>query len=514
MNYSANHLSNLSYRLKYQVCRDNLIDFAQAINPAFVAHKHSIYIAKKIEQWIKGELPSGKKNIMLFVPPQHGKSELFSRMAIPYTLGLNPDVKIIFATYNDTFAKKFNRQIQRNIDNLTYKNIFPETFLSGKNIVSNAKGSYVRNAKEFEVVGKKGSVLVVGVGAGATGNPADFVFIDDYIKDATQAYSDTFHNSAWEWYTNVLETRLHNNSRIGITFTRWSEKDIAAKILEIDSENWEVVTLPAIREDMSNPDDWREIGEALCPEWHSVKKILGLKKKNPATFSALYQQRPSPIGGGFYKFEWFRKINLSEIQNNPAFRNCPKIAYIDGAEGKSSNADYTAIACCYFLPVTRYNEVNRRNETIYDIYIRNISRCKLDTANAPAFLHSTMEKYMPKAPMKIEAKSAGISYIESMKTNYSYKTFEYEYPTQSNIKQTTPKYTRIMNAMPYVFQGNVFLVHDDLQGDNDWHKNFENEVNSFPKGQNDDQLDCVTNAIFDAMYGQVFVGQNDFRGYF
>lgn len=514
MNYSANQLSSLKKNLKLQICRDNLIDFAKAINPSFVAYKHSIYIAKKIEQWIKGELPSGKKNIMLFVPPQHGKSELFSRIAIPYLFGLNPNANVIFATYSDEFARKFNREIQKNIDNDEYKKIFTETFLNSKNVVSNSKGKYVRNAKRFEIVGKKGSLLVVGVGAGATGNPADFVFIDDYIKDAVQAYSDTFHNSAWEWYTNVLETRLRNHSKIGMAFTRWSEKDIAAKILEIDSQNWEVVTLPGIREDMSNPDDWREIGEALFPEWHSVEKMLGLKKKNPATFSALYQQRPSPIGGGNYKFEWFRKINLSELQNNLAFRSCPKIAYIDGAEGKSANADYTAIACCYFLPVTRYNEVSHRNETSYEIYIRNISRCKLDTANAPAFIHATMEKYLPKAPLKIEAKSAGISYIESMKTNYAYKTFAYEYPQNSKIKQTTPKDTRIMNAMPYVFQGNVFLVHDDLQNDNSWFADFENEVNSFPKGKHDDQLDCVTNAIFDAMYGQVFVGGRDFSGYF
>jgi predicted phage terminase large subunit-like protein len=241
---------------------------------------------------------------------------------------------------------------------------------------------------------------------------------------------------------------------------------------------------------------------------------LNLKKKNPATFSALYQQRPSPIGGGEYKFEWFRKVNLSELQNNVAFRNCQKIAYIDGAEGKSKDADYTAIACCYFLPITQYNELSRRNETIYQVYVRNISRCKLDTANSPAWLHATMEKYLPKSPMKIEAKSAGISYLESMKTNYSYKTFAYEYPNHSNVKQTTPKNTRIMIAMPYVFQGNVFLINDDIQNDNQWLADFENEVNSFPKGKHDDQLDCVTNAIFDAMYGQVFVGNNDFSGYF
>lgn len=513
MNYWTNaQLNNLQSNLKLQICRDNLIDFAKAINPAFIAHKHSIYIAKKIEQWIKGELPSGKKNIMLFVPPQHGKSELFSRMAIPYTLGLNPDAKVIFATYNDTFAKKFNRQIQRNIDNPIFKKIFPQTILNGTNVVSNRKGAYVRNAKEFEVVGRNGSLLVVGVNAGATGNPADFFFIDDYIKDATQAYSDNFHNTTWEWYTNVVETRSHNNTRIGMSFTRWSDKDIAAKILELDSENWEVVTLPAIREDMSNPDDWREIGEALCPVWHSAKKILNLKKKNPATFSALYQQRPSPVGGGDYKSAWFNKINLSELQKNPAFYNCQKIAYIDGA-ATEGGGDYTAIACCYFLPIMQYNPTTKKTEKCYQLYIRNISRCQLMPANAVGFIYTTMEKYLPKSPLKIEAKSGGIAFLTSM-PNLGYTAVEYEYPSGIYINKTTPKYTRIMVASIYPLHGNVFLVHDDLTNDNQWHAAFEKEVNDFPKGQHDDQLDCVTNAIFDAMYGQVFVGGQDFSGYF
>jgi len=48
-------------------------------------------IANKLEAVLKGEI----KRLMIFVPPQHGKSELASRYFPAYALGKNPDSKII-----------------------------------------------------------------------------------------------------------------------------------------------------------------------------------------------------------------------------------------------------------------------------------------------------------------------------------------------------------------------------------------------------------------------------------
>lgn len=514
MSYSKNlNLNSLHQELQARIHRNSLISFAQAINPSFKAHNHTKLIATKIEQWIKGTLPSGKKNIMLFVPPQHGKSELFSRMAIPYLFGINPDCRVIFASYNDTFAKKFNRQIKRNIDNPTYRQIFPNTALFGKNVLTSAKGSFVRNAKEFEIVNHKGSLLVVGVGAGATGNPADFIFIDDYIKDAQQAYRDVFHEAAWEWYTNVLETRIHNNSRIGITFTRWSDKDIAARLLEIDKDNWEVLELPAIREDYSNSDDWREIGEALCPEWHSKEKILNLKTKNPMTFAALYQQRPTPKGGGEIKGDWFKRITIKEFLAKREAAFCPKVVYIDAAEGKKQ--DYTAVLVAYFLPSERMNYETKRTELVHQLYIRRVYRTNTHGIHeAPTWVKENIENHVAinEAVVKIEAKSAGASYIKDLRELFGMNATEHLFPKQSNLKGTTEKVVKIRSCINYLYAGNVFLIEEETN--NEWIDEFLREAESFPKGKNDDQLDTLAMAIMDAMYDSITDTFNDFKKYF
>lgn len=512
MSYSKKfNLSSLHREVGAKLHRNSLISFAQAINPSFKAHNHTRLIANKIEQWIKGTLPSGKKNIMLFVPPQHGKSELFSRMAIPYLFGINPDCRIVFATYNDKFAKKFNRHIQRNIDNEIYKNIFPNTKLFGKE--SRDEGNYVRNANEFEIVGHRGSLLVAGVGAGITGNPADYIFIDDYIKDAQQAYSDVFHEAAWEWYTNVLETRIHNGSRIGITFTRWSNKDIAARLLEIDKDNWEVVELPAIREDYSNPDDWREIGEALCPEWHSKEKIMNLKTKNPITFASLYQQRPTPKGGGEIKGEWFKRISLHDFLNNKEINFCPKIVYIDGAEGKKQ--DYTAVLVAYFIPTQRMNYETQRMEQVYDTYIRKVYRTNthgIDTA--PKWIKENVGQHvnLQTVTVKVEAKSVGASYIKDLRELHGINAQDHVFPTQSNLKATTEKVVKIRSCINYVYAGHVHLVEEET--DNQWIEEFIAESESFPKGKNDDQLDTLSMAVIDAMYDNVHSTNTQYAGYF
>ena len=65
--------------------------------------------------------------MMVFMPPQHGKSELTSRRLPAYMLGRNPNLRIALCAYNATFASKFNRQVQRIMSEKSYLDVFPDT---------------------------------------------------------------------------------------------------------------------------------------------------------------------------------------------------------------------------------------------------------------------------------------------------------------------------------------------------------------------------------------------------
>lgn len=82
--------------------------------------------------------------------------------------------------------------------------------------------------------------------------------------------------------------------------TRWHDDDLAGRVIAHEPEKWEILNLPALAEE--NDAMGREPGEVLCPELFPPAEML-LKKESMITrsWTALYQQRPTPEGGGAFK---------------------------------------------------------------------------------------------------------------------------------------------------------------------------------------------------------------------
>ena len=109
----------------YRESRSDLLRFTLATMPTFRPadfHRRYYHVLSKFAD-------GGVKKLMVFMPPQHGKSEGSTRRLPAYLLGRNPDLRLAVVSYSATKAKKFNREIQRVIDTPEYHNIFPETTL-------------------------------------------------------------------------------------------------------------------------------------------------------------------------------------------------------------------------------------------------------------------------------------------------------------------------------------------------------------------------------------------------
>jgi hypothetical protein len=329
MNNSKTLQEIIQKAAKIELAKRSLIDFTTYTMPKYEVNWHHDYIAKILTEFSEGNI----KKLMLFVPPQHGKSELTSRRFPPFLFGKNPNLRIAACSYNDTFASKFNRQVQRIIDSDEYKEIFPEVKLNTK------RTSYIRTTSEFEIVDKLGSYLSVGVGGGITGNPVDVLIIDDPIKGRETANSETYREKLWEWYTDEASTRLHNDSQQLLIMTRWHHDDLAGRLIEQEESEWVIINLEAIKENDYEYDP-RGYGEALWGNKHSKERLLNIKNKRPKTFYSLYQGNPNPDEGNKFKSEWFRIINDTEI---PAIR---WDMYIDGAYTKNTQNDPTGLMIC------------------------------------------------------------------------------------------------------------------------------------------------------------------------
>ena len=291
-----------------ELARRSLCDFARVCQPAIrLTPFHRTYY-NTLDRFAHGQI----RRLIVSVPPQHGKS-LGSSVLLPaYLLGIAPQTRIALASYNLRLASRFNRRVQRLMSEPAYRDVFPATRLK----TSSAKQpNVIRTSDEFELIGAPGGLLSVGREGALTGNPVDVFILDDLYKDAAEANSPLIRDHAWEWYNAVVKTRLHNDSRELIVFTRWHEEDLIgtlcrrepfveftdwAQLDTLPPDTWLYLNFEALKTRPPSPVDPREPGEALWEELHGAELLRGKRRLDPVRFECMYQGRPSVREGLLY----------------------------------------------------------------------------------------------------------------------------------------------------------------------------------------------------------------------
>lgn len=269
--------------------------------PTYSANWHHALLARHLDRFARGEC----RRLIVSMPPQHGKSELVSRRLPPFILGLDPDQRVIGTSYGASLASDFNRDCQRVMDSDAYGRLFPQSALGERNIRTVAGPDALRNSEVFEVAGRLGSYRCAGVGGPISGKPADKIICDDLLKNREEADSPTVRNNVWRWFTSVVMARCHNDTGILMCATRWHPDDPIGRLVKLmeddpTADRWEVLTLPAVREEAAHPEDPRQVGEALWPARHSLESLLRKKAASLTDWWSIYQQRPRAEGA----LEW------------------------------------------------------------------------------------------------------------------------------------------------------------------------------------------------------------------
>ena len=292
--------------------RERLINFSRYIQPNLVLEPFHVVYYTLLDMFAHGKI----RKMIVQQPPQHGKSEGSSRKLPAFMEGLNPDLKIVIGSYAATIARDFNRDVQRIIDTPQYRDLFPNTYLNGSNVVTMAN-TYLRNSDVIEMVGHKGSLRVVGRGGSLTSKTVDVSILDDVYKDYAEGNSPVVRDAAWKWYTTVVRTRLHNDSQELIVFTRWHDDDLIGRleksgetIIDVtcwaDLDNipqsaWVRINFEALKVGNPTEIDPRESGAALWENRHSKQKLEAQKALDPVQFQCLYQGNPGSAEGRLYQ---------------------------------------------------------------------------------------------------------------------------------------------------------------------------------------------------------------------
>lgn len=285
--------------------RKDFLSYCYLLSDEPAPVRHHRLLIEALQKAAEGEL----KRIMVFMPPGCAKSTYASILFPSWYIGHTKDKLIISASHTQDLSDHFGRKVRAQVRQEEYREVFDIEISQDSSAAS-----------RWDIQDHKGGYYSVGVQGNVTGRRGDLLVIDDPVKGREDADSETVREKTWNSYLSDLRTRLKPNGIIIIVQTRWHEDDLSGRILPEDyngesglitakdGEEWYVISLPMEAEE--NDILGRDIGELLWPQWFTPEIVRQEKATQTLTgqrnWSALYQQRPSPEEGEFFKKEWIQ----------------------------------------------------------------------------------------------------------------------------------------------------------------------------------------------------------------
>lgn len=319
--------------------RASLIGFTEYTYSQYKADPFHRLVGETLDQVVARKL----RKVMIFAPPQHGKSELVSVRLPPYWLGNHPDIPVIISGYGADLVYSKSRQARQIVASEEYQRLYPTIRLADDSQAVNLWSLAQPN---------RGKLLAAGVGGPITGNGAGLAVIDDPIKNWQEAQSETIRETVWQWWRTVLRTRLWEGGSIVLLMTRWHEDDLAGRLLAEQGDEWHVLRLPAVAEPIEvrtannkymhlpdTPDPLgRQPGEPLAPHRFSAAELAGIESDvGSLVWGAMYQQVPRPADGNRFKRAWF-----TQLVDAAPFRVRRRVRYWDKAGTQGGDGAATA----------------------------------------------------------------------------------------------------------------------------------------------------------------------------
>lgn len=445
--------------------KSHLMWFTAATFTKYLINWHHKVTAKYLMRWVRKE----SRFLILTMPPRHGKTELASIRLPAFIFGLNPNAKIIGTSYGSELASTVNRGIQKVIDSKPYRTIFPLTRLNGDSKVR--MGQALRNSEVFEIIGHRGLYRAAGIGGPITGTGADYLIVDDPIKNPEEADSQTQRDKVWNWFVSTALTRLEKDGCCLVIMTRWHEDDLVGRILQemkknADFPQFEIVNLEAVKETQTMSEDSRQLGEPLWGWKYNLKALAGLRAAlGSRWWNALYQQRPTALEGGIFKRKWM--VFYKELPKT--FERV--ILSCDATFSKSKTSDYVVI------------QIWGKKGAKY--YLLDQVRAQMTYTETKAELKKMASKWPQAIKKIIEKKANGAALLDDLQNDIS---------GMVGYSPTESKESRANAVSPLFEAGNVELPDPKIYG---WVEDYVHELTIFPNGAHDDQVDGTTQALIE-----------------
>ncbi len=461
--------------LQRQAARQSSLAFAQYVDPTYQVNAFYRHLNGMLDKVMAGEI----KRLMIFAPPQHGKSRTSTEIFPARWIGENPNLPVAVVSYGATPAQKFSTSTRDIIESPEYARLYGDLSHMGQPIKiredARAKGLWRLGYPH------KGGLWAGGIGGPITSHGFGGILLDDPFKDWKQAHSQVYRQSVYEYYRGTLMTRLWQDGWVIIIMTRWHPDDIAGRLLAEEGDKWCILRYPAIAESQEERDKnnkmmglpigesdplGREAGEALSPVRFSID---GLQEKREnvgeRAWANEYQGAPRLADGDMIKRDWFDTV--AKVPSG-----AKRVRYIDKA-GTQGGGAYTALVL-----MAEYHGT---------YYVEDVVRGQWSAHQREEIIHKTIKrdtqlygKYV--AYIEQEPGSGGKESAEhTIKKNAGYR-----------IKADRPTGDKDARLLPFADQaeaGNVLLVSGL------WNHAWLEEMTAIPNGTFRDQGDATAGAF-------------------
>jgi predicted phage terminase large subunit-like protein len=307
--------------------------------PAYKADPFHNHVCDHIDRVVFDDHPDGHlSHLMLFAPPQHGKSHIVSFHTPPFWLAHNPHLPVLLTSYGTSLARRNSYRAQMVFESEQYQQLYQSW-----GIIPDDK-NWRRH--DWHLQGNEGYIFATGLDGPMTGHGFGLGVIDDPIRNWADAQSEVIRENAFDWYNGTYITRMWELHRTILMMTRWHEDDLAARILATEGAinecmncgrfftddylpkicpdcngprgKWKVIAYSALAESQADRDAvaaslhkpeglpdilGRKEGDPLAPSRYSAEYLRGIRARDPGglVWGAEYQQHPTPPKGDFFK---------------------------------------------------------------------------------------------------------------------------------------------------------------------------------------------------------------------
>lgn len=516
-------------KLLREVARRDLLWFGQYMLPQFKIYPHQKPVSaalKRVVEYVETRGKSGCGRLMVLMPPQHGKSLVAANLFPAWALGNHPDWRFVMVSYNAKRAERNSKTVRDLVDDVMYAPLFG--LGSGKmNPVELSSDS--RGVSSWSVARpNRGGMISAGVGGSITGFDAHVVIIDDPFPGREEAENPNEREKVIDWYESQVYSRQQDSTAIILFHTRWHPGDLAGHLItqmaaNPSADRWEILCLPALAlEPGEYPADAdaqlrlmlegvylplsdplkRAPGAALCEEMTRQGVLENIRANiSPYNWASLYQQTPFLRAGGKFQRKWFKIA-----EQLPEAAHFSKAVWYWDQAAKAEGGDYSAgvlmaqeAAPTPNPPVpaghppksaAQFSGGFGGSEGGGRIWVLTVARGQWSTFERRQIMRDEYLRAQARfggripTPQLWHPQDPGSAGLDSARdTNKALAGLPAHFEPVSGSKET--------RADPWssaLESDNVIL----LKGN--WNQSYIEEHLSFPKGRNDDQVDCSASA--------------------